>query len=100
LYLNINSNIKVDLPDNYNLEERKILCEQIIEEYKEYFTYTLPGTKNDRSGEKVQRRLSVMATYIYNSGKDIKTDNIMTEYREKRNREREIKFSTVDFLEI
>ncbi len=98
MYLKINDDIKIDLPDDLMIDERKDLCNEIIEKHKEYFNYTLPTSKSDRSGENVQKRLSVLASYLYNTVKDIKTDNILTNHKERRDNVREIKFSVIDGL--
>lgn len=100
MYLRINDNIKIDLPDELGIDERKDLCNKIIEQYKEYFIYTLPASANDRSGENVQKRLSVLASYLYSCVKDVKADNVLTDYKQRRDVVREIKFSAVNYVHV
>lgn len=95
MYLKIDSNITVDLPEHLDIDERKELCNDIIEQYRDYLTYRLPTTANDKSGENVQKRLSVLASYLYKCVKDTRSDNVLTEYKERRDRIKEVKFSTV-----
>jgi len=100
MYLKINEQIEIDLPEDLDIEDRKKLCQEIIDKYPDYFNYTLPTSKNDKHGENVQRKLNILASYLYKCVKDTKTDNILTEYREKRNNKREIKLSTIDYINI
>ena len=100
MYLRINDNIKIDLPEHYDIDQRKQLCNELIDEYHEYFVYKLPKSPNDMFGENVQRRLSVLATYLYKCVKDVKNDNVLSDYKERRNNIKEIKFSSINNLNI
>lgn len=95
MFLRINELITEELPEDLNIQERKILCQKIIDKYPDYFSYRLKTCKNDRSGEKAQNRLSVMAAYLYKCVKPKNDNNVMTNYKERRNRVKEIKFSEI-----
>ena len=87
---------KIDLPNSRTCEERIKLCEQIIEKYPEYFEYALPSGKVSgpmNASEKVVQRLRVMGEYIYQSSPATE-NNVTTAWKKKRNKKKEIPFST------
>ena len=71
----INDDIKLQLPIEYDYEQRLSLVNNILEKYKEYLTYDERmfdqkcGTKKDINAL-VKYRLSALATYLITSEED------------------------------
>lgn len=108
-YIKINESTTEELPTHeYNQEgelvkldsaRRIIECENIIAKYPQYFEQGLPvgGKNNGQSCDKVVKRLELMATYILAGSTESKKQiNILTDYKEKRNKTSEIHFSTIE----
>lgn len=86
-YIKMDNEIDICLPNEYTLEERIQLCDQIINEYPQYFDMSLSNTSH---------RLETMANYILDiANKDIEYP-VLTSYKERRNKIKEITFSEIE----
>ena len=97
-YIKISNDLTIELSGDLNTQERIKLCENIIEEYPQYFKHydsSIPFTIGD-SGNKISRRLEIMADYILASTKIDSEYTILSDYKEKRNKNSEVFFSELE----
>lgn len=88
------TNDVIELDNELSVEERIKLCEKIIAAYPEEFEYTIPTGKPkpielDYS-EKVKNRLRIMGEYIYQASPNKERQTVITKYRQKKDRQREV----------
>ena len=97
-YIKISNDLTIELSGELNTQERIKLCEDIIEEYPQYFKHydsSIPFTIGD-GGNKISRRLEIMADYILASTKIDSEYTILSDYKEKRNKNSEVFFSELE----
>lgn len=63
---------RIGLPSWFCYKERKRICQTLIDEKEDLFTYNLPKAKNDTAPLQVQKRLSVFASYLIEEPKEPK----------------------------
>lgn len=91
-FLNING-INFYLPNWYDIDDRKTLCNDIIKTHSDEFVYSLPVLKNDRHGESVERNLSLLASYIISFADEKNSQHLLpSRYLRQKKNENEINF--------
>lgn len=91
----------IELNNDLSVDERIKLCEQILAAYPEEFEYTIPTGKPkpielDYS-EKVKSRLRTMGEYIYQASPSPECKTVISKYRERIDKVREIKMENMDW---
>ena len=97
-YIKISNDLTIELSGELNTQERIKLCEEIIEKHPQYFKQcesSLPFIIGD-GGNRISRRLEIMADYILASTKNDSEYTLLTEYKDKRNKNTEIVFSDLE----
>ena len=86
LFVNLNDGKQIELDPTLSLEERKELCQKIIDNYPECFEYSLPRNNTDvnLAGLKVEKRLEIMGTYILQGTETTYNDGTITQYKGKK----------------
>lgn len=86
LFINLNDGIQIELDTSLPLEERKELCQRIVDEHPECFEYCLPRNSNDinLAGLKVEKRLEIMGTYILQGVETEYNNGTITQYKGKK----------------
>lgn len=69
--------IEINLPNDYDSEQREELVKGIMDKYPDDFKYTY-FSKMDRL---IEKRLEILATYLLNGMSDIR-NNVMSKYKE------------------
>lgn len=94
------SNEVIELNNELPVEKRIKLCEDIIAMYPDEFEYTIPSGKPKAIeldySEKVKSRLRIMGEYIYQASPSPERQTVITKYREKVDRVREVKMEIKD----
>lgn len=86
----------VYLPNHYTTNERKILCVQMINYFKEDMTYHLSENDKDRTSAQVEQRLDRLGDYLLAGHGVGKKDGLITEWAERVISENEIYLSQYD----
>lgn len=100
MYRLILSNDIIELDNDLDVNERIKLCEQILAAYPEEFVYTIPTSRPKAIeldySEKVKSRLRTLGEYIYQASPNPERQTVITRYREKVDRVREVKMEIKD----
>lgn len=86
-YIKIDGGIDIQLPIEYTLDERISFCDNIINEHPQYFDMALNSTSH---------RLDIMANYILDAANKDGEYPLLTAYKERRNKIKEITFSEIE----
>lgn len=86
-YIKMNNDLEINLPNEYTLKERIKLCEKIINDYPQFFEMSMKSTSY---------RLETMASYILDAADKNQEYTILTPYKERRNKIKEITFSEIE----
>lgn len=86
-YIELNNELTITLPKDYNLEDRIKLCDTILNENIDYF---------DMGSHKTHTNLEIMANYILEVSPKDNEHSVLTEYKKKRNRNKEVLFSEIE----
>lgn len=96
-YIRLDDDETIDLPTEYELQERIELCERIIEEYPKYFEQHIAGSNcSEQVARKTEIRLDIMANYILNSASTIERAPVLSRYKQKRVQNTEKSFSDLE----
>ena len=87
-YVFINKD-KLYLPAWYSIDERKRLIDDLTEYRHDLFSYNLPVSKNDKTPNIIQYRLSVFASYLIENVLKPKNNDIITNYKSKKIKQNE-----------
>lgn len=95
------TNDVIELNESLSVDERIKLCEEILAAYPEEFKYEIPKGKPkpitlDYS-EKVKSRLCTMGEYIYAASPVAESGMVVSKYRERVDKKREIKLGNMDW---
>lgn len=86
-YIKMDSEVDIDLPIEYSVDERIELCDRIIQEHPKYFDMTFNSTPH---------RLDIMASYILDAVDKDGEYPLLTTYKERRNKIKEVTFSEIE----
>lgn len=86
-YIKLDGDSDYCLPSEYILEDRIELCYKIIDEYPQYFDMTLNSTPH---------RLDVMASYILEAANKDDDYPLLTSYKKRRNKNKEVTFGELE----
>lgn len=86
-YIKLDGDSDYCLPSEYILEDRIELCYKIIDEYPQYFDMTLNSTPH---------RLDVMGSYILEATNKDDDYPLLTSYKERRNKIKEVTFGELE----
>lgn len=86
-YIKMDSEVDIDLPIEYSVDERIEFCDRIIQEHPEYFDMTLNSTPH---------RLDIMASYILDAVDKDGEYPLLTTYKVRRNKIKEVTFSEIE----
>lgn len=86
-YIKMDSEVDIDLPIEYSVDERIEFCDRIIQEHPEYFDMTLNSTPH---------RLDIMASYILDAVDKDGEYPLLTTYKKRRNKIKEVTFSEIE----
>ena len=81
--IKISEDLCFELPSEYGLQDRIDLCDKITKDYPQYFDMSLYNTP---------RRLEIMANYILEMADKGGEYPLLTLYKEKRNKYKEVTF--------
>lgn len=94
--LKLKRNEIVVLPSEKNLQERIDFCNELIEQFSEYF-YQHPSTVTGCIGSaKVSARLEAMANYILDAADKDKEYTILSNYKDNQIKMNEVSFSYLE----
>lgn len=84
-YIRLDNDNEIELSTDLNLQERIKLCEDIIEQYPNYFRYIMPKNNKDQnlSGNYASMRLEIMGSYILDATEKDKDYPTLSKYKEK-----------------
>lgn len=96
-YIRLDEDETIDLPTEYELQERIELCERIISEYPRYFEQHIAGADcAEQVARKTEIRLEIMANYILNSVGTTEQAPVLSRYKQKRVQNTERVFSDLE----
>lgn len=94
--LKLKRNEIVVLPSEKNLQERIELCNELLEQFSEYFYQYPSGITGCIGSAKVCARLEAMANYILDAADKDKDCTILSKYKENQAKINEVAFSTLE----
>ena len=89
---------EIELPQELDLEERKALCQKIIDEHPMSFKYIMPKNNTDANivGEQASMRLELLGTYILGAAEKDKEHPVMTKYKDRKVSKNEVNISYLE----
>lgn len=86
-FLKFDSGSKIELPTELDVHERVKFCEQVLDDYKDEFDIKMKNTSY---------RLEIMANYILAGANKDNDYPIITQYKDNKNKRKELYFSDLE----